>query len=214
MRRAHVGRGRVIGAVATVLVLVALFLDSSFLTAEELAAAGPEEFDPQQTAQELFEQVDDELLGQALPLGEVVTAVQEDLPAAARDLGATQPDDTTYVFVVRATGRVTEANDRVVSLEVEGVPAPTPVSISVGPAVSGTVLRDALGFTFADAPTQSAFQSVGDELKTLMQGELGRTPARGSTVSVEGVLSITDTGSPQSPQRPVNIQPVSLRDGR
>ena len=39
-------------------------------------------------------------------------------------------------------------------------------------AINGTVLRDAMGFKFADAPGQTDYQYVGDELKKLMQAEV------------------------------------------
>ena len=46
-------------------------------------------------------------------------------------------------------------------------------------AINGSVLRDAMGFKFADAPGQTDYQFVGDEMKKLIQADVkqGADPA-------------------------------------
>ena len=84
-------------------------------------------------------------------------------------------------------------------------------------AINGTAIRDAMGFKFADAPGQTDFQYVGDELKKLMQQEVKSSlsdPAslKGKKVSGTGVVVVlSPTGAPPPPAKPVNVQPVTIK---
>jgi predicted lipoprotein len=153
--------------------------------------------------------------GKAAPLPEVVTAIQTDPKAAGEKYQAVTPSEGTRIFAVTATGTVTDANPNALTLKVPGVPAGTQVLVPLTTAINGTVLRDALGFKFADAPGQSDYQFVGDELKKLMQAEvrkgLGGDPeaTRGKKVTVLGLISVVGD-EPQPKAKPVNIQPVSV----
>lgn len=210
----HPVRGRVVGAVAVAALLVAMGLNTSFLTADEVAALGPEEFDPVQTGDELWTRAQGELDPQ--PLADVVTAVQADPAAAAEEFGAAQPTDSAYVFAVELEGTVTEADADSLRVQVDGVPEETSVIVPVGAAVNGAVLRDALGFRFADAPGQTEYQFVGDELKKKILAEVAESvpePAetQDGTVSVTGVLGVQVTGDqPPAVAKPVNVQPVQI----
>jgi predicted lipoprotein len=211
-------RVQVIGAAVIVLLLVAMVLNTKFLTPEELAAAGPKKFDPKQTAAELYDKAKTDLPGQAKPLGEVVTALQSDVKAAADQYGAVSPSENTYVFPVTATATVTEGTQAALRLEVPDAPAQTPILLPTSTAVNGTVLRDAMGFKFADAPGQTDYQYVGDELKKLILAELSSSvddPAslKGKEITLLGVISVLDSGGPQPKAKPVNVQPVTVEVG-
>ncbi len=213
----RVGKSRVFGLVFAVALIAAMMLNTKFVTPKELANIGPEKFDPQQTAQSLFEKAQEEFGGRAAPLPEVIAGIQGDPVAAAEEFDAVAPNSDTLVFAVTATGTVTEASAGSVRLKVDGVPDQTAVIVPVTTAINGTVLRDSMGFKFADAPGQSSFQFVGDELKKLMQaavtdgvGDPGAL--KGKTVTVVGALSVVGDG-PQPKAKPVNIQPVSMQEG-
>jgi predicted lipoprotein len=210
-------RIRLIVTGLVVVLLVAMVLNTKFLTSEELAAAGPVRFDPKKTADELFTRAKAELPGQAAELSEVVAALQADPKAAADQFKAVSPGTGTYVFAVRTAGTVSESGATGVRLQVDGIPGETPVQVPLGTAVNGTVLRDAMGFKFADAPGQTDYQYVGDELKKLIQAEIGGTagdPAalEGKKVDVVGVLSVVSpTGNAVPKAKPVNVQPLTLQ---
>ena len=215
MRRPHsVDRPKIIGAVLLVVLVIAMGLSTRFVTPEELAAAGPQKFDAEKTAKSLFSKARESFAADAAPLAEVVVALQKDPEQAATQFDAVKANATTYVFPVTAKGAVTEATPASVQIKVDGVPPQTPVLVPLTTAINGTVLRDALGFKFADAPGQSDFQFVGDELKKLMQAEvrtgLGGQPRPGAEVTVVGAISVTVTGAPQSEAKPVSIQPISV----
>jgi len=211
-------RNRLIGAGLAAVLVVAMVVSTKFFTPEELAEALPKPFDPPAVAAELYEKAKTEMTANAKPLGEVVPAVQSDPKAAAEKYGAIAPNESTWVFPVTATGRVTEASDESLRLEVDGVPEETPVIVPLDTAIQGTVIRDATGFKFADAPGQTDYQYVGDELKKLMLADIESSvpdPAalEGKEVSVVGALGVQATGSTVPRAKPLNVQPVSIEAG-
>lgn len=212
-RTARLSAPRIVGAVAFAALLVAMMLNTRFVTPDELASMGPEEFDPEQSAAELYEKAKSDLPDGATPLAELLTALQDDVAETAKKHDAAQPNETTYVFAVAGEAKIVGTQRTALELKVDGVPAETPVTLARGPAVNGTLLRDALGFEFGDAPNQTAYQGVGNVLKAKMQQQLTKTlpdSPKGATVRFLGVLSVTDTGVPLSPRKPVSIQPVTV----
>jgi predicted lipoprotein len=220
MQRPHrtIGRTRLVGAVLLVALLVAMALNTKFLTPAEVAAIAPKPFDPAQTAADLYAKAQQELPDQAQPLGEVVPAVQSDVKAAGQKYKAVSPAEGSYVFPVTTTATVAEATDTSLSLRVDGVPGETPVLIPLSTAVNGTVIRDVLGFKFADAPGQTDYQYVGDELKKLMLTEIGSSVGdpkalKGKQVTVVGAVNVQATGTSVPKAKPLNVQPISIKVG-
>jgi predicted lipoprotein len=202
-----------------VVLLVAMVLSTKFLTPEELAAVGPKKFDPAQTANELWTKAQAEIPANAQPLGQVVPAMQKDLEAASSEYKAASPTEGTYAFPVEFDGTVTEATTDTLRIKVPGVPEQTAVIIPLTTAINGTAVRDAMGFKFADAPGQTEYQYVGDELKKLMQEQVKAgvsDPAslKGKKVSGSGVVVVVSPGgTPPPPAKPVNVQPVTIEAG-
>ncbi|GAA1433136.1 hypothetical protein GCM10009616_24410 [Microlunatus lacustris] len=220
MQRAHRSRtrARIIGAVVLVALVVAMALNTKFLTPAEVAAIAPKPFDPAQVATDLYAKAAEELPGRAQPLGEVVPAMQADVAAAAEQYEATVPAEGSYVFPVELTGTVVEASDASLRVEVDGVPGQTPVLVPLSTAVNGSVVRDVMGFKFADAPGQTAYQYVGDELKKLMLAGVEESvpdpgSLEGEQVTVLGAVGVQATGSAVPRAKPVNVQPVSVEVG-
>ena len=128
------------------------------------------------------------------------------------------PAERSYVFPVQLTGTVVEASDASLRLEVDGVPAQTPVLVPLSTAVNGSVVRDVMGFKFADAPGQTDYQYVGDELKKLMLAAIeSNVPDPGSLegkqVTVLGAVGVQATGSTVPRAKPINVQPVTVEVG-
>jgi predicted lipoprotein len=220
MPRPHrrIGRTRVVGVVLLVALLVAMVLNTKFLTPAEVAAIAPKPFDPAQTAAGLYAKAQQDLPDQAQPLSEVVPAVQADLKAAGQKYKAVSPAEGSYVFPVTGTGTVAEVTDAALTLRVDGVPSETPVLVPLSTAVNGTVIRDVMGFKFADAPGQTDYQYVGDELKKLMLAQIGSTVSdpkslKGKQVTVVGALNIQATGTSVPKAKPLNVQPLSIKAG-
>ena len=75
-----------------------------------------------------------------------------------------------------------------------------------------------MGFKFADAPGQTDYQYVGDELKKLMQAEIEAVgdPAasKGKTGHRASARSASQAPATTVPRaKPVNVQPVTLEVG-
>ena len=172
-------------------------------------------FDPKATADDLFTRAKAELPDKASEVGDVVPAMQADTKAAAEKYKAVSPAEGAYVFPVKATGTVTEATDANLRLKVAGVPEETPLIVPLTTAINGTAIRDVMGFKFADAPGQTDYQYVGDELKKLMQADVKSAvsdPAalKGKKVTVVGRVSVIGAGTSVPKPKPVNIQPLSI----
>jgi predicted lipoprotein len=180
-----------------------------------VAAIAPKPFDPVQIAADLFGKAQSDLPGQAAPAGQVIPAFQADLKGAAAKYKAVSPNENSYVFPMTVDGTVTEASANSLKLQVPGVPADTPVTIPLSTGLNGTVIRDVMGFKFADAPGQTQFQFVGDELKKLMTAEVQKlgdpSALQGKKLTVVGATSVTATGNTVPTAKPVNIQPVSIK---
>src|SRR5215211_6015083 len=188
-------RNLFIGLGLVVVLIIAMVLSTKFLTPEELTAALPKKFDPSETASDLWTKAQTEIPSNAEPLGQVAPAIQSDLKAAATKYKAISPAEGAYDFPVKLDGTVTEASADSLRVSVPGVPQETAVIIPLTTAVNGTAVRDAMGFKFADAPGQTEFQFVGDELKKLMQAEVKSgisDPAslKGKKVSATGVIVV------------------------
>jgi len=208
---------RLVLALALVVLVVAMALCTKFLTPTELASIAPKPFDPAATAQDLYSRAQSELPGEAADLGKVVPALQQDPKSAADTYKAVSPGENSYVFGVKTTAKVVSATDASLRLQVEGVPSQTPVIVPLTTAVNGSPLRDAMGFKFADAPSQTQYQYVADEMKKLVLADLESSlsdPAslEGKEVEVVGVVAVTTTGGSGVPRaKPINVQPLSVK---
>jgi predicted lipoprotein len=200
-----------------VVLLIAMILSTKFLNPQELSAALPKKFDPKQSASELWSKAQTEIPANAQPLGEVVPAMQKDLKAAATKYKAVSPAEGAYNFPVKFDGTVTDASADSLRLSVPGVPKETVVIVPLTTAINGAAVRDAMGFKFGDAPGQTDYQFVADELKKLMQQQVKSgvsDPAslKGKKVSGTGVVVVlSPSGAPPPPAKPVNVQPVTIK---
>ncbi|MFD4636265.1 DUF2291 family protein [Lentzea sp. NPDC058436] len=202
---------QVAGPVAVLLLVVVMALDTRFLTRDEVAALAPKPFDPAASSAELWNRARGELPGTAVPLAQVVQALQTDVKAAAASFKAATPNQNAYAFPVTVEGVITEAGDSGARVQVDGVPAQTAVTVAAGPALNGSVVRDAMGFTFAQAPDQTRFQQVGDELRKLMTAELQKAGTlAGKKVKVVGVMNVVAPTNTVPPAKPVVVQPITV----
>jgi predicted lipoprotein len=210
-------RNRLIGIGAVVVLVVAMLLCTRFETPESLADIGPQQFNATSTATELFDRARADLPAAAKPLAEVLPAAQSSIKGAAEQFQAVSPGENSYDFAVTVTGTVTpESTADSLRLQVEGL-TDTPVIVPLTTAVNGTVIRDQMGFRFGDAPGQTAYQQVGDEIKKLVQAQVvtplgDATTLVGKTVTVVGSLNVTSTGGNDTvpAAKPANVQPVSI----
>lgn len=218
-RRRSPLRGRiVIGAVLGAL-LVAMIWNTKFLTPEELEALTPEEFDAETTAQQLYDQAQEELTEDPDELGPVAESLAEDPDAAAEEFDAYVPSEGTNAFSVTVTGVVEEVTEEALTVDVGAVETGQSTTIPLGNAVDGELVRDLVGFQFGDAPGQTEYQQVGNELSALMragaQESFGSDAAslEGEEITVNGILTYTGTDPDAAAERPLIIQPLTVGAG-
>lgn len=210
-RSPWVARG--IGIGIAVVVAVAIGVTTTYTTAEQGAAIASglnpdKNFDPAATAAELFPQIQADLPAKAVDMVTFATEATADLATAAstygQDLGA-----GSFAVPVKVTGTVESADDKYLTLKVDGIDGERVVVVPTGSALNGAPVRDALGIvTFGDVPDQIAFQSLAQEMKAIMKAQVlvPANPAslQGKQVTVYGAWAST------SPKSLWVIQPVAI----
>lgn len=198
-------------AAAGAAALVAMVLDTTFVSPDEAAAARPAVFSAEEFVDESFPDVVTSLTQMATDITELAPAVAADPAAAGKEYG-TDVGSGKFAYAVTATGTVTEVDADFAVLQVPGLPPEVTVRIPLGAAVSGTPVRDAPGtITFSDFVGQTDFQSVANQLKIKIQSDvlstIEPTSLAGQEVTVVGAWA---TGGPPSS---FIIQPVSIEVG-
>lgn len=215
--RSRLANPRLIGLVALAVVMLLMFLNTSFLTPAQVKGLQPEQFNPAAEASTLMAAAEKKIPTAGAPLAEVVAAIQQDPAAAAKKYSAVSAAEGSYAFLATAKGTVSEATAESLQLKVAGIPSETTVIVPLKTAVNGTAVRDAMSFKFADAPGQTTYQYVGDELKKLMQAKVAKIgdpiALKGKEITVEGVVQLVVIGGPPPAAKPVNLQPVNIKVG-
>ncbi|WP_158635120.1 DUF2291 family protein [Tsukamurella asaccharolytica] len=196
-----------------IILLVAMALNTTVMTREEAAAMAPTPFDPAKTGADLLKRAETDLTYR--PLAEVVAGIHSDVAGTAGRMGAIKPFDTTYIFPVSFEGQVSEVAPTSATVTVAQVPPQTRVQVATGTAVNGAPARDALGYKFSDAPGQTEYQYVSDEIKKLVQQRLSQAATdpgqlQGKTIRVRGMLSVPGASNTVPVAKPLIVQVVAL----
>lgn len=184
-------------AVAVGLVLVAaMAMSTKFLSADESAAAGGEQFSAEGYAEENFKSVIAEWIAEnAVPADELHQAIAADVDAAGKEYGG-RAGTSAWSFPVTLTGVAGQVNpsNGQLPITVEGLPAELQVIAQMGPAVNGSALRDVTGeIEFGMFTNQMEYQSVAVQLnnkvKELVLADVDAAALAGKTVTVTGAFS-------------------------
>ena len=179
-------------------------------TEEKSAAAGDgveiffddASFDPAKMVQEIWQpKVVPYLDGKAGAFAEVRALMRQDLDAAGARFGhRAQGEGTPWSIVIRAEGRIVEANtqSRAATVDVDSDgDGLADLKVQIGPVIRGTALRDSLDFvSFNDFRNQIDFASFGKALnKHAYETALSAVPREdlvGRDVALAGVFSLAD----------------------
>jgi predicted lipoprotein len=197
-------------AAAVVILIIAIFFGTKFLSPEEAAALNPAAFNAETYADTAFPKVTAELTKKATDIAVLAKAIDADPAAAGKQFG-TDIGSGKYSYPVKASGTVKSVDENFMELEVAGL-TKDKVRIPLGAAISGTPVRDATGtITFSDFVGQTDFQSVANQFKIKIQkdviGKIDPKSLEGKPISVVGAW--TSGGPPNS----FIIQPVSIEAG-
>jgi predicted lipoprotein len=199
---------RLAPAIAVVVLLLIVVLDTKIVSKAEFRRLNPPAFNPETYGKKAFPQVAAKVKDKAVDVTELAPAVEKDLPAAGKQYGQ-DLGSGSFSFPVKARGVAKTVDKDFVLLDVKGVPSGTAVRIPLGAALSGTPVRDATGtIQYGDFADQTDYQSAANQFKIRMQQDvlpkLDTKSLKGKTVTVYGGWS--SGGPPKS----FIIQPTSI----
>jgi predicted lipoprotein len=179
-------------AVAVVVIVIAGF-NVKVVSLEQAAAEdAARQFDPVAFVDENYESVivpgiEDEAVDLATLLADLAAGADE------AEFGNTSGASSAFAFPVTFTAVAGAVTPPVLPVTVEGVPEGTTVQVQVGPAVSGTALRDVTGTVdFNDFANQLDYQNAAGELnnrvKTDVLAAFDAAAANGRTITVTGAF--------------------------
>lgn len=143
------------------------------------------------------------------PLTSLAPDMRSDLEAIGRERGRQAGDGSPWVFVVAGDGVVQTVESGRRGRAVVAVPGlAQPVTIQIGPVVSGAFLRDSLPFIeFNDFANQLVYADVGQALNARAMAQVSpaaRGLAAGDHVRFEGVVALAAASDP------ILVTPFSL----
>ncbi|HVA87011.1 MAG TPA: DUF2291 domain-containing protein [Candidatus Saccharimonadales bacterium] len=130
----------------------------------------------------------------------LLKALASDAPSAEKSFGTQAADGGPYSFMVKGSGKVLQAGPDGLAVDLEPLDGKADVTVTTGPVILGTALRDAVGFIqFSDFLNQIDYAQVSTELnnmvKTTVLASFDATNAVGKTVDFEGAFALSDTSS-------------------
>ena len=185
---------RVVGIALVLLVVAAIAADTTYKKPGEVSATGRKEFDPAQYGKATFPKVSAAVEKDAVPIGELLPALQKDQDAAGEQYGRRQ-GSSPYNFATSGEGIAGKPQGGLLPLKIKGVPKDVQVSVQIGPALNGTALRDVVGFIkfgqftnqveYADAAT-----ALNTQVKEQVLKDVDRASLQGKRVSFVGAFSL------------------------
>lgn len=151
----------------------------------------------------------------AVPAQTLISALTANAAKACAQYGNLPAQDSACAFIVKGTGRITSVSSSLSGTELSVALAPPneseTVSVDVGPAFTGTAVRDALPFIkFAEYVNQVDYAEVGIELNSLVRerviGNATFAGARGRTITFAGATEGSDP-------KQISVTPVILTLG-
>lgn len=215
-----------IGAVA-VFVVVSLLFGFTVVSTEQEAALTVE-FDPAVYVEDNWEAVETAIKDQAVPLADVLNAIEPDaegrasteaLTPVAERLGRITTGDA-HVYSVSGSGVVTDVDTETsrgsVGIDIDGYDGPVSVRMWVGTRIPSdeSSVRDATGFIeFGDFREQTEFGRVGAELNKRIVDELASFETEGltgQTIDFTGAFTFRTFNQPSIDVSEVVIVPVEV----
>jgi len=192
-KRRPVIRPWMVGAAVALIVIIIASLNVKVVSLDDVAAENAaREFNPVAFVDENFDSVivphiEEEAIDLATLLADLEAGAEES------EFGNTSGASSAYAFPVTFTAVAGELKAPILPVTVDGVPEGTTVQIQVGPAVSGTALRDVTGTVdFNDFANQLDYQNAAGELnnrvKTEVLEQFDAAAAQGKTIVVTGAF--------------------------
>lgn len=198
----------IVGGLTAIIVLLFVFVNTTFLSDAEVAADAPKEFSLTDFAATNLPLIAADIQAKAIDIALVAEAADKDIVAAGaqygRDLG-----NKSFVFPVKTTAKVKSVDENFIVLDVPGASAQDTFNIPIGLALSGNPLRDVTGkITFGDFYDQTQYQDAASALKDLVRSsiidKLDLKNLTGKTLEIYGAWNNGPVPNTY------NIQPTSI----
>lgn len=183
---------------AIVVVLVAMALSTKVVPKGSTLGQGPAAFNAAAYGRKQFPIQQKYVEAHAVDAPTLAAALEKDPTAAAKQYGTPLNDGASTEVSVRFTGVVGSIPAAgYAPVKVSGLPAGFQVNVQLGPAITGTDLRDASGdkIQLGQFENQIQYQNAGtainDQLKKLLE-KAGAQNSSGKTVVVTGVFSLVN----------------------
>jgi predicted lipoprotein len=194
-RRARPGVRLTIAAVAALVLLAAMALDTKVVKIGSASDVQPGTFSAPEFGKSEFPKVQSAVEKRAVDAATLAAAIAKDRVAAGKEFGVDA--NAGPEMPVKFTGVAGKQDFGVYDIKVDGVPSSLVIRLQTGPAVMGTDLRDATGtVNFGQFTNQIEYQNAGSalnkELKKQVLSKVDTGNLTGKTVSVVGVFQLTN----------------------
>jgi predicted lipoprotein len=180
---------------AVLLLVIAMFLGTKIVPAGSTLGGTAASFDAASYGKKQFPIQQKYVQSHAVNAGEFAAAVVADQAAAAKKYGVSLNSGTSTIVCVKLTGVVgTVPAAGFTPVTVSGLPADLALAVQLGPAITGTDLRDASGkIPLGQFENQIQFQDAGtainNELKILLK-KAGAPNLTGKTIVITGAFQL------------------------
>jgi predicted lipoprotein len=179
-----------IGSLIAVIVIVVAGFNVKVVPAGQVDPDAPKTFDAAQFAKDNF---DSKIVPQIESEAVDLVTLLSDLTGGANpdDFGHSPGSESAYAFPVTLTAVAGEAAPPLLPLTVDGVPSGTTVVLQIGPALTGTAIRDVTGtLSFNQFTNQLEYQKAATELNNQVREKvlagLDPTSWNGKTLKITG----------------------------
>jgi len=183
---------RSVTAAIGVAVLIAAVLSVKVVSIEDDQAGAPERFDAVAFADKNYPNVIEPYIAEnAVDLAMLVAELANGTDPG--EFGNSSGAGNAHAFPVIFTAVAGTATPPVLPVNIEGIPDDVTVVVQIGPALSGTAIRDVTGeLSFDQFTNQLEYQNVGTELNNQIRGSvlesLDAAALTGKTIVVTGAI--------------------------
>ncbi len=187
-------RGLLLTAVAALLLVGAIALDTKFVTIGSEHDVRAEVFSPETFGASEFPKTQASIEERAVDAKTLAEAILANKADAGKKygVGAVGP-----VIPITFTGVAGEAKSGIYTVAADGLPEGITIRVQTGPAINGTELRDATGtIVFGQFTNQIEYQDAGsalnNEMKRQVLAGIDTKTLTGKTITVTGVFKLVN----------------------
>ncbi len=185
-------------AIGVLIVCGAMALDTKVIVNGSANDIRTQAFSPDNYAEQLYPDVRNFITDNAVQLDTFIAALRENKSDAVARFGVAS--GIAPVIPVKFSAMVGEGKSGIFKLSGEQIPTDIKIRIQTGPAINGTVLRDATGkIEFGQFKNQMEYQDVGAALNRVMKAQvldnIDRDSLSGKQVSVTGAFRLLSMNS-------------------